>query len=163
MSKFNTTHCRAGHKVICNLIDASKHNRATGEEIAAGMNAELKLDPESREAWTVDDVKCAVYEGAFDSKARHFSYYRGRYGGYREYDAEAMATQLAANAEAERQKEERARKRREKKEAKEAAKAAPAETPVMEETSPTADTVPAPEAAPEVNPQPVESAPVAAE
>lgn len=130
MSKFNATHCRAGHKVICSLIDSSDHRRATGEEIAALLNTELKIDSESREAWTVDDVKCAVYEGAFDSKTRHFSYFRGRYGGYREYDAEVLATVQAEEAEKERAKEEKARKRRTKAEAQ----APVTEAPVMDET-----------------------------
>lgn len=112
MSKFNAVHCRAGHKVISRIIDESSHNRATGEEIAEQLNIELKLDPESREAWNVDDVKCAVYEGAFDSKTRHFGYYRGRYGGYREYDIECAA----ASAEEERVNEKKSRKRRSKKE-----------------------------------------------
>ena len=133
MAKFDKAHCATGHAVLCDLIDNHPHNKANGDEIAQAINTTLGLDETSKEAWTPEDVKCAVRSGAFDKPGkREFSFWPGRYGGYREVDLSATA----AAAEAERLREEKTRARREAKEAKSAkpakAPVAPVQTPVAE-------------------------------
>lgn len=115
MAKFDKAQAAVGHTVLCSLIDGHPHNKANGDEIAAAINTTLGLDETSKEAWTPEDVKCAVRSGAFDKPGkREFSFWPGRYGGYREVDLEATASA----AEAERQREEKSRARRQAKEAK---------------------------------------------
>lgn len=121
MAKFDKAHCVVGHTVLCDLIDNHPHNKANGDEIAKAINTTLGLDEDAREAWTADDVKCAVRSGAFDKPGkREFSFWPGRYGGYREVDLSATA----AAAEAERLREEKSRARRQAKEQAKAAKPA---------------------------------------
>lgn len=115
MAKFDKAQAAVGHTVLCSLIDGHPHNKANGDEIAAAINTTLGLDETSKEAWTPEDVKCAVRSGAFDKPGkREFSFWPGRYGGYREVDLSATA----AAAEAERLREEKTRARRQAKEAK---------------------------------------------
>lgn len=133
MAKFDKAHCAVGHTVLCDLIDNHPHNKANGDEIAQAINTTLGLDGDSREAWTPEDVKCAVRAGAFDKPGkREFGFWPGRYGGYREVDLSATA----AAAEAERLREEKTRARREAKEAK---SAKPAKAPVAPVQAPVAE------------------------
>ena len=133
MAKFDKAHCAVGHTVLCDLIDNHPHNKANGDEIAQAINTTLGLDGDSREAWTAEDVKCAVRSGAFDKPGkREFGFWPGRYGGYREVDLSATA----AAAEAERLREEKVRVRREAKEAK---SAKPAKAPVAPVQAPVAE------------------------
>jgi hypothetical protein len=118
---FNAKHCKVGHKVLAGLIDEHPHNKANGEDVAAGINKALGIKADDRAAWTPDAVKVAVAVGAFDKPGkREFYFWRGRYGGYRDVDLEAQAVQ----AEAEAKKEKANRKRK--------ATKAEAQTPTIE-------------------------------
>ena len=88
--------CSLGHKVTSRLVDASKHNRTTKEEVAAELNKELGLkEDEDLAAVYPNCVEDAIRSGAFDSATRAFGDFRGRYGGIRE--AEAPAAPKNAN------------------------------------------------------------------
>jgi len=134
--------CNLGHTVVASLIDASTHNRCTTEAVAEALNAEQKLDPEDRAAWTPEAVKVALRSGAFDKPGkREFYDFKGRYGAVRDVDIEAE-TQEAEKA---RIYAEAARKRKATLAAKKS------ETPEAE-------------AAPEATPEPeVQTAPVQTE
>lgn len=152
---FNAKHCKVGHKVLAGLIDEHPHNKANGEEVAAGINKALGIKEDDRTAWTPEAVKVAVAVGAFDKPGqREFYFWRGRYGGYRDVDLEAQATQ----AEAEAKKEKANRKRKATKAETEAKKekAAEAQTPTIEPEAPAAEATPEPA---EVTPEPVAETP----
>lgn len=144
--------CALGHTVVANLIDNNTHSRCTADSVAEALNAEQKLDPESREAWTPEAVKVAVRTGAFDKPGkREFYDFRGRYGAIRDVDVEAQA----ADEEKARIYAEAARKRKATLKAKKAAQAAEAAQATPE---------PAPE--PEVTPEaqaPVQTEPTVAD
>lgn len=108
MTIFNTTATKVAHKVVASLIDAN--GRATVEEIVKALNAETGSTD-----WDVDTVRLAVEKGVLNTPKRAFSFFRGRHGGVREVDLEAMKAAQeklsAAQARAAHAREVRAAKR----------------------------------------------------
>jgi hypothetical protein len=108
MSIFNPSVVKVGHKVVTSLVEAN--GRATVEQIAEALNAET-----GSTEWDGDVVRVAIEKGAFNTTKRAFGLFRGRAGGVRELDLEAMkeaeAKLQAAQARAAHAREVRAAKR----------------------------------------------------